>query len=89
MKLDKDFEMRSLAGQHIIVPVTSKNVDFTHILSLNETAANIWQIMEKGDFTVETIVNTLTQEYDVTPEQARSDVEAFIKQLQEVDIVKE
>ena len=57
MKLNEGFEMRSLAGQHIIVPAMARDIDFTNVLSVNEVAAYIWQIMEKGGFTLDDIAH--------------------------------
>ena len=52
MKLDGSFEMKTLAGQSIVVPGKLKNVDFTNVLTLNETAAVVWERMTQGEFEV-------------------------------------
>ncbi len=88
MKLNEGFEMRSLAGQHIIVPAMAR-IDFTNVLSVNEVAAYIWQIMEKGIFTLDDIARRLTEEFDVTYEQAREDVEEFAGRLKEYGMLEE
>lgn len=89
MKLNEGFEMRSLAGQHIIVPAMARDIDFTNVLSVNEVAAYIWQIMEKGGFTLDDIARRLTEDFDVTYEQAREDVEEFAGRLREYGMLEE
>ncbi len=89
MNLSRNYEIRSLAGEHIIIPVNVKDVDFTHIFSLNEMAVNIWKIMEQGDFTVDSVIDSVAKEFEVTYEQAEKDVEEFVEQLKERGIVSD
>ena len=89
MKLNEGLDMRSHAVQHIIVSAMARDIDFTNVLSVNEVAAHIWQIMEKGDFTIDDIARRLTEEFDVTYEQAREDVEEFAGRLKEYGMLEE
>ena len=65
MKLDGSFELKTLAGQSIVVPGKLKNVDFTNLLTLNETAAVVWERMTQGEFEVDDLVKALTDAYEV------------------------
>ena len=71
MKLDGSFELKTLAGQSIVVPGKLKNVDFTNLLTLNETAAVVWERMTQGEFEVDDLVKALTDAYEVDEAQAR------------------
>lgn len=73
--------MQTLGGQHIIIPSKIKDVDFTRVLTLNETAAHLWQRMSKGEFEIADLVAALTDAYDVTPAEAESDARALVAQL--------
>lgn len=53
---------------------------------LNEVGARIWQLID-GSRTVEEIADVIYSEYEVDEEQARSDVLAFIVELESKGIV--
>ena len=89
MKLDGSFELKTLAGQSIVVPGKLKNVDFTNLLTLNETAAVVWERMTQGEFEVDDLVNALTDAYEVDEAQAREDVVALLAKIRELGMIEE
>ena len=50
------------------------------IFTLNETGAFLWKQLG-ADISREELIARLTAEYEVTPEQAATDVEAFLQKL--------
>ena len=79
MKLKKGFVLRQVCGENVVVGEG---------LDLNETAAWLWsQAQEMGDFTVETLVKRLCEEYEVDKNQATADVKAIVKQWDELHLV--
>lgn len=83
MKLLKDgFVLRQVADTWVVMPLGQVSLDFNGMLTLNETGAVLWQALEKGG-DVQDLVNALTAEYDVSAEQAKQDVEAFMAKLQQ------
>lgn len=89
MKLDGNFELRTLVGQSIVVPGKLKNVDFTNFLTLNETAAVVWERMTQGEFEVDDLVKALTDAYEVDEAQAREDVVALLAKIRELGMIEE
>ena len=89
MKLDGSFELKTLAGQSIVVPGKLKNVDFTNLLTLNETAAVVWGRMTQGEFEVDDLVKALTDAYEVGEAQAREDVVALLAKIRELGMIEE
>ena len=82
MKMLKDgFVLRQVADTWVVMPLGQMSLDFNGMLTLNETGALLWQALEKGGDT-EALTNALTAEYDVSAEDARKDVEAFLVKLQ-------
>ena len=62
MKTKKGFELQNVCGEFLIVPAGEENVDFSKIISLNSTAAYLWEnVAEMESFTVETLVELLTK----------------------------
>lgn len=89
MKLDGSFELRTLVGQSIVVPGKLENVDFTNLLTLNETAAVVWKRMTQGEFEVDDLVKALTDAYEVDEAQAREDVVALLAKIRELGMIEE
>ncbi len=87
MKLDDGFEMRTLAGFNIIVPSKVKDIDYTHVLTLNETATTIWKRMTEGEFETEDLVKAITDTYEVDEEQARKDAVEMLEKLRGLKMV--
>ena len=43
MKTKNGFNLRNVCGEHIVVAEGKENIDFSNIISMNETAAILWQ----------------------------------------------
>ena len=76
--------MRTVCGEHVIVAEGLEVINFNKLLSLNESAAYLWeQAAALGDFTAEQLADKLCEEYEVTREQALADVDKMIAQWQD------
>ncbi len=49
-------------------------------IGLNEVGVRIWELIERP-LSVDRLCERLVQEFDVTPEACRADVEAFLQEL--------
>ncbi len=87
MKIKKGFELRDICGEKVIIATGIENVDFNRMISLNETAAFLWQSAEGKDFTAEMLADLLCGEYEVGHDQALADCKAIIKEWEEQGIV--
>jgi hypothetical protein len=87
MKIKPGFKLNQVCGESFIMPMGESNIDFSKLIVLNESSLFLWQKMEGNDFTTDDLVNHLLEEYEVTEEVARRDVDTFIKQLQEEKIL--
>lgn len=77
MKTKKGFALRNICGENIIVAEGKENIDFTKIISMNESSAYLWKKVEGKVFTVETLRDLLTAEYDVDADVAELDAKAI------------
>ena len=80
MKLKKDLVLRQIADTWVVLPLGDTLVDFSGMLSLNETGAFLWEHREKG-CNQDELVKALTGEYDVSAREAAADVAAFLEKL--------
>ena len=89
MKIKDGFEMQSVCGEYIIVPAGSENVDYSKIISLNETAAYLWEnVVTKESFTIDNMVELLLAEYEVEENVAREDCEMIVECWKEMELVE-
>ena len=83
MRTIDGFRLRKLGNEYILVGESLELINFNKMITLNETAAFLWQQAEEqtashGSFTAAELCKALCAEYEVSPEQALSDVEATI-----------
>ena len=88
MKIKKGFTVRNIAGSDIVVPVGNAEKIFNGMITLNESGAFFWNALLK-DTTFDEVVKKVTSEYDVDEERAKADVEKFIEQLRENNLIEE
>ena len=89
MRTKKGFNLRTVCGENIIVAEGLSNIDFSRIISLNESAAFLWKNIQGKDFNTETLKDLLTEEYDIDSATALQDVEALTKQWLEAGIIED
>ena len=88
MKTKKGFVLRNVCGENIIVAEGKENIDFTKIISMNETAAYLWKNVEGKDFDPDTLKNLLMKEYEEEETTADADAKTIAKQWIEAGIAE-
>ena len=89
MKIKKGFVLRQVCGENVVVGEGLDAINFGKLLSLNETAPWLWQqAVEMGDFTVDSLVAKLLEEYEVTEDMARRDVSNIVNEWLKVEVVE-
>ena len=89
MKTKKGFRLRNICGENVIVAEGIENIDFSRIISMNESAAYLWNKVQSIDFTANTLIDLLLEEYEVSREDAAQDVYQLIEQWQKAGIVED
>ena len=88
MKTKEGFRLRTVCGENIIVAEGIANIDYSRIISLNESAAYLWNKVQDTEFTNDTLVKLLLEEYEIDEATARADVEALTKKWFEAGIIE-
>lgn len=89
MKAKSGFNLRTVCGENIIVAEGKENIDFSNIISMNESSAYLWQkIQEMESFTVEDLAKLLQDEYDVDEATAHHDSEILAAQWGKAQIIE-
>lgn len=88
MKLKKDLLLRKVAGMWIVVPVRELSVSFNGMVTLNDSGALLWRVLEKGADR-DALTAALLEEYEVEKDAAAADVEAFLSKLRGAGLLEE
>lgn len=88
MKIKPGFQVHSVCGENIIMALGEENVDFSHIIALNESSLLIWNKMNEGVDNIDDLTKCITDEYDVDDDTARKDVEALVSKLVKYGVVE-
>lgn len=88
MKTKKGFNLRQVCGENVIVAEGAENIDFSSIISMNESSAYLWNSIQGKEFDNNNLVELLTQEYDVDADTAAKDVEALVAQWMKAGIIE-
>jgi hypothetical protein len=74
---------RIIEGEAVILSMDSKV-----LRGLNPVGSRIWELID-GQRSLEEIIGTIVQEFDVTPTTAAQDVRAFIQELLDRGLVSQ
>ena len=87
MKTKKGFNLRQVCGENVIVAEGAENIDFSSIISMNESSAYLWQNVQEKEFLHEDLVKLLTDEYEVDEATALRDVKALTDLWKQAGII--
>ena len=86
LKLDKEYVLRQIGDDYIIVPVGKAALSFNGMITVNETGAFLWEQLVKGT-SKEGLLETLMETYEVTQEEAERDIDEFLDVLYKNNIL--
>lgn len=89
MRIKSGFTLRRVCGKETVMAQGVAASKFGHVLQLSEAAAWLWrEAQRQGEFSVESLAEALCQEYEITSEDAQSDVAELTAQWQQVGVVE-
>lgn len=88
LKKREDVVTREIAGETILVPIRGKLVDMQKIFCLDPVAAFIWEHLD-GRRTLAAVRDAVLDKFDVQQERAEADIQEFVAQLAEADLIQE
>ena len=80
MRVDKEFVLREIAGDYIIIPTGKTVLEFNGLITVNEVGVSIWNMLQK-EVTFDDLVKGILDEYDVEEQVAREDIREFLDNL--------
>ena len=87
MKINKDYMLKEIAGETMLVYQNEQSVDFSKVITLNELGAFIFKLIQDNK-SEEEIINCILKEYEGEEDVVRNDVYEFVNKLKELKIVE-
>ena len=88
MRAKTGFNLRTVCGENIVVAEGEENIDFSNIISMNESSAYLWKNIQDKQFSIADLVELLMQEYDVDEQTATNDVRVLVEQWKQAGIIE-
>ena len=88
MKIKSNYILRTVAGQHLVVPVGEEGVNFNGIITLNNSGKLLFEALLEG-CEKNVLVERMLEVYEVSEDQATSDVDAFVELLKTKKLLEE
>lgn len=86
MKIKDNFMLRKVADCYVVVPIGAAVAEFNGMINLNEVGAFLWRQLE-SETTFEDVLAAMLQEYEVTEDVAKADLEKFVSELKEANLI--
>jgi len=87
MKIIKEFIVRDIAGECVLVPTGATTQEFNGLITLTDTARFIWENLEKVDSTQE-MAALIMENYEIDEETAMKDTYQFVTRLLQAGFVE-
>ena len=87
MKTKKGYRLRPLGKEYILVAEGLEVENANQMVSMNATAAFLWEAVEGKDFDAETLTQLLVDEYGIDVETAKKDVTPLLQTWEKAGII--
>lgn len=88
MKVQKEFVLREIAGDYVIIPTGKTVLTFNGLITVNEVGADLWKMLQ-SEVSFDDLLKGILETYDVDEETAREDIQEFLDTLIEGGILEE
>ena len=88
MKFKKEYKVRSMAGENVVIMQGTAGMDMTRIISLNDTSLLLWNELQGKNFDVADAAAILVENYEIDTEVALRDAAAWVEKLQECGLTE-
>lgn len=87
MKIDIRKKVRQVSGENIVLMQAAGTADMTQVVALNESALELYNILKEHEFTLDDVVRTMLDTYEVDEATARADAEKWVAQMREQRLI--
>ena len=88
MQVSKDYLLRTIAGETILIPSGAAAQKFNGLVTVNAIGAFIWDVLQTPT-DLEELVARITAEYEVDADTARRDAQEFLQELRGIGALED
>lgn len=88
MRIKQEYQVRDVAGEHIVILQGRYGADLTRIVTFNDSALLMWNELFGKDFTAQDAAAVLLENYDVEEATAQKDAQLWIDKLAECKLLE-
>lgn len=88
MKLRGEFVVRQILDDIVVIPVGENALRFNGMIMLNNVSLIIWRGLEQ-ETDLDRLIQAVTDSFEVSPEEAKEDIVAFLDKLRNVQLLEE
>ena len=78
MKIKEGFKLRTVGDLHVLMGQGMEHINFNKLISLNSSAAYLWQAIEGKDFSIPSLSDLLVAKYIISHDQALRDASEIV-----------
>lgn len=86
MKASNQFILRTIADEHLLIPVGESAISVKGLIALSESGLLLYKKLMDGCSRVD-LIAALTAEYEVSEEEAAQDTDAFLNQMRQLNML--
>lgn len=87
MRIKEDLVVRKVGSKYMLLDLDAGQVDMASVITLNATAAYLFDALKGKDFTADDVSQLLRSEYQIENELAAIDAEKFIAMLADTNLL--
>ena len=88
MRIKDGYILKEVAGSKVVMAIGAESNNFRGIITFNEVGAEVFTMLD-GSNSVEKIIGTISEKYDVSTEIVREDVVSLIGKMKEHGLIEE
>lgn len=87
MKVNQDFILREVAGENFLIPLGQAALRIHGMIVMTESGVLLWKKLQTEQ-TIESLTESLLEEYDVDRQTTQKDVTEFIEKMYQIGILE-
>lgn len=87
MKHKADCLLREVAGEYIVLPTGLSAVDFSGMITLSESSAFVWKLLDE-ERSYDELLAAVLAEYEVDPATAAADLRGLLARLHALGLLE-
>lgn len=88
MKRKKNFILRTVGGEKILVPIGNEVFDLNGLITLNQTGAFVWELLSE-EHTPEELSAAVAEAFNINADAALADMKIFLDEITKMGLLEE